>query len=61
MTHLTAEGLHNLRSVHRAQHAIGQQDSQVSHTRCGAAQPKNNKSLEGNEQPRVHAIRGSKH
>lgn len=58
MKHLTADGLHGLRSAHRAQHAIRQQ---VTSTRSGVAQPKENEHTKSDEQHQVHTIRGSKH
>jgi hypothetical protein len=58
ITHLTADGLHGLRSAHRAQHAIRQQ---FTSTRSGVAQPKENEHTKSDKLHRVHTIRGSKH
>jgi hypothetical protein len=58
VTHLTANGLHDLRSVHRAQHATCRQ---ATSTRPSVAQPKDDKHTKGDKQHRVHTIRGSKH
>jgi hypothetical protein len=58
MTHLTANGLHDLRSVHRARHTTRQQ---VTSTRTSVTQPEHDKHTKGDEQHRVHTIRGSKH
>jgi hypothetical protein len=58
MTDLTADGLHNLRSEHRAQHTTRRQ---VTSTRSSVTQPEDDEHTKDKEQHRMHTIKVSNH